>query len=67
MVSFQKDMQPHSISERMHFWLRLAAVAAILAAEFGPKLWSTAQSGPGRSGARETAVAVQHDPVTVRR
>jgi len=44
----------------MHFWLRVAALAAILAAEFGPKLWSSAQSAPTRGGPRETAVAVEH-------
>ncbi|HXX65560.1 MAG TPA: hypothetical protein VEK07_00145 [Polyangiaceae bacterium] len=53
-------MEPHSVSERMHFWLRVAALAAILAAEFGPKLWSSAQSAPTRGGPRETAVAVEH-------
>jgi hypothetical protein len=32
------------MSERSHFWLRFVGVAIILAAEFGPKLWSSAQS-----------------------
>jgi hypothetical protein len=32
------------MSERSHFWLRFVGVALILAAEFGPKLWSSAQA-----------------------
>jgi hypothetical protein len=31
------------MSERSHFWLRFVGLAIILAAEFGPKLWSSAQ------------------------
>jgi hypothetical protein len=32
------------MSQRSHFWLRFVGVAIILAAEFGPKLWSSAQA-----------------------
>jgi hypothetical protein len=28
------------MSQRAHFWLRILGLAAILAAEFGPRLWS---------------------------
>jgi hypothetical protein len=28
------------MTHRAHFWLRLAGLALILAAEFGPRLWS---------------------------
>lgn len=32
------------LSPRSHFWLRLVGLALILAAEFGPRLWSSAQT-----------------------
>jgi hypothetical protein len=32
------------LSSRSHFWLRLVGLALILAAEFGPRLWSSAQT-----------------------
>jgi hypothetical protein len=32
------------MSERTHFWIRVAAVAVILAAEFGPRLTASAKS-----------------------
>jgi hypothetical protein len=32
------------LSQRSHFWLRLVGLAVILAAEFGPRLWSSAQT-----------------------
>jgi hypothetical protein len=28
------------MSQRSHFWLRVVGLALILAAEFGPRLWS---------------------------
>jgi hypothetical protein len=28
------------MTRRTHFWLRLVSIAIILAAEFGPRLWS---------------------------
>jgi hypothetical protein len=28
------------MSQRAHFWLRIAGLTVILACEFGPKLWS---------------------------
>jgi hypothetical protein len=31
------------LSSRSHFWLRFVGLALILAAEFGPRLWSSAQ------------------------
>jgi hypothetical protein len=30
------------MSTRAHFWFRILAVTAILAAEFGPRLWNSA-------------------------
>jgi len=47
------------MSERFHFWLRVAALAAILAAEFGPRLWGAPQPGSPRVAPREAAIAVQ--------
>jgi hypothetical protein len=32
------------LSPRSHFWLRFVGLALILAAEFGPRLWSSAQT-----------------------
>ncbi len=32
------------MSQRSHFWLRIIGLAVILAAEFGPRLWSSAQA-----------------------
>jgi len=32
------------LSQRSHFWLRFVGLALILAAEFGPRLWSSTQS-----------------------
>ena len=32
------------MSQRSHFWIRIVGLVAILAAEFGPKLWSSAQA-----------------------
>jgi hypothetical protein len=32
------------LSPRSHFWLRFVGLAIILAAEFGPRLWSSAQT-----------------------
>ena len=43
------DIQAVAMSQRSHFWIRLVGLALILAAEFGPKLWSSVQvatSGP---------------------
>jgi hypothetical protein len=34
------------MSQRAHFWLRIVGLAAILAAEFGPRLWSSTSSVP---------------------
>jgi hypothetical protein len=41
------------MSQRSHFWIRIVGLALILAAEFGPKLWSSAQAAT--SGPIETA------------
>jgi hypothetical protein len=43
------------MSERAHFWIRVAALAVILVAEFGPR-WS-ASSKPPAARATMTAVA----------
>jgi hypothetical protein len=32
----------YEISQRSHFWLRVAGLTLILVAEFGPRLWSGA-------------------------
>jgi hypothetical protein len=32
------------LSQRSHFWLRLVGLGLILAAEFGPRLWSSSQT-----------------------
>jgi hypothetical protein len=32
------------MTRRTHFWLRMAGLALIVAAEFGPKLWSATPS-----------------------
>jgi hypothetical protein len=36
------------MTQRAHFWLRIVGLAVIVAAEFGPRLWS---SGAGPSPA----------------
>jgi hypothetical protein len=33
--------EQHPMTQRAHFWLRIAGLALILAAEFGPRLWAT--------------------------
>jgi hypothetical protein len=33
------------MSQRSHFWIRIVGLGLILAAEFGPRLWSSAQAG----------------------
>ena len=43
------------MSTRSHFWLRIVGLGLILAAEFGPRLWSSAQSSP----ALATAAAIE--------
>ena len=35
-----------TMSHRAHFWLRLVGLALILAAEFGPRLWTGSVSAP---------------------
>jgi len=35
-----------SMSQRSHFWLRVIGLVVILAAEFGPRLWSSMQTAP---------------------
>jgi hypothetical protein len=42
------------MSQRAHFWLRIVGLAVILAAEFGPRLW-TASTAPAPSNATATA------------
>jgi hypothetical protein len=32
------------MSQRSHFWLRIVGLTVILAAEFGPRLWSAGVS-----------------------
>jgi hypothetical protein len=46
------------MSEQSHFRLRVAGLALILVAEFGPKLWSQANQAwaPATSGARVASV-----------
>jgi hypothetical protein len=42
------------MSQRTHFWLRTIAFAAILAAQFGPRFWT---SIPGSQSASVAAAA----------
>jgi hypothetical protein len=36
------------MSQRAHFWLRIAGLAVILACEFGPKIWQgSVEPAPG--------------------
>jgi hypothetical protein len=32
------------MTQRAHFWLRIVGLAVILAAEFGPRLWTSGNS-----------------------
>ena len=32
------------MSQRAHFWLRIVGLTAILAAEFGPRIWASPPS-----------------------
>jgi hypothetical protein len=56
------------MSERVHFWLRVASLVTILAAEFGPRLWSGAPSAAGHVASREGdgKIAVQQASATGR-
>lgn len=38
-----------TMSHRAHFWLRLVGLALILAAEFGPRLWTAPPPSPAAS------------------
>jgi hypothetical protein len=42
------------MSQRAHFWLRIVGLAVILAAEFGPRLWT---GSAGQPSARVATVA----------
>jgi hypothetical protein len=44
------------ISTRAHFWLRLAALTAILLAEAGPHLWNAGQASPFAASAATSSV-----------
>jgi hypothetical protein len=40
------------MSQRAHFWLRIVGLAVILAAEFGPRLWTgTTTAAPSSANA----------------
>ena len=43
------------MSQRAHFWLRIAGLSLILAAEFGPRLWTPGVSPAQASVASATA------------
>ncbi len=43
-----------SMSPRAHFWLRVAALVAILGVQFGPRLWNGASVRPA-TGAKMAA------------
>jgi hypothetical protein len=45
------------LSQRSHFWLRFVGLALILAAEFGPRLWSSAQ--PAATAPLEVSAAAR--------
>jgi hypothetical protein len=42
------------MSQRTHFWLRVVGLAVILAAQFGPRLWTNA-AGPTPANAAVAA------------
>jgi hypothetical protein len=37
------------MSQRAHFWLRIAGLTLILVAEFGPRLWAGSSEQPSRA------------------
>jgi hypothetical protein len=37
------------MSQRAHFWLRIVGLSLILAAEFGPRLWSSSAAPPAEN------------------
>jgi hypothetical protein len=43
------------MSTRSHFWFRIAAIAAIMFAQFGPRLWNSA---PTASASNVVAASV---------
>jgi hypothetical protein len=50
------------MSHRAHFWIRIVGLVAILATEFGPRLWSAGVAGNASAqGARVAAVAATAD------
>jgi hypothetical protein len=38
-----------TMSQRAHFWLRIAGLTLILVAEFGPRLWAGSAEQPSRA------------------
>jgi hypothetical protein len=42
------------MSQRAHFWLRIVGLTVILAAEFGPRIWTSA-TAPAPSSTTVTA------------
>jgi hypothetical protein len=42
------------MSQRAHFWLRIAGLTLILAAEFGPRMWTGSSSPTQASVASAT-------------
>ena len=50
------------MSQRAHFWIRIVGLAAILAAEFGPRMWSAGASAVNPQGARVATVAEERQP-----
>lgn len=45
------------MTQRAHFWLRIVGLAVILAAEFGPRLWTGATVAGSGTQARIAAAA----------
>lgn len=46
------------MSTRQHFWFRVAAIAAIIFAQFGPRLWNAAPAVSGGQATRVVAASV---------
>jgi hypothetical protein len=45
------------MSVRAHFWLRIAGLVIILAAQFGPRIWAPSSAGATTPGGTKIASA----------
>ncbi len=55
MLGIELSPPSSTMSQRAHFWLRIVGLAVILAAEFGPRLWT---GSAGQAPARVATAAV---------